>query len=155
MARQAVEPLTVTHLVLERTVTDLAASGAPEAVQNGLRRGLSELSKARETLNRFMEIAHPDSVAVEQPVGLYQIAKRTMSVFAEDAQRRRLTIAIKGMDIVPLMTISPREVEQILYHLIQRAVDAASRSRRPWPPRPRLPPHGAARGAPRPASHPW
>jgi PAS domain S-box-containing protein len=125
MAQQAVEPLTVTHLVLERAVTDLATSGAPEGVQSGLHRSLLELSKARETLKRFMEIAHPEVAAVEQPVGLYQIARRTMSVFAEDAQRRRLAIAIKDMDIVPLMTISPREVEQIFYHLIQRAVDAA------------------------------
>jgi signal transduction histidine kinase len=59
-------------------------------------------------------------------VGLYQIAKRTMSVFAEDARRHRLTIAIKDMDIVPLMAMSPREIEQLFYHLIQRAVDAAT-----------------------------
>jgi signal transduction histidine kinase len=58
-------------------------------------------------------------------VGLYQIAKRTMRVFAEDAQRHRLIIAIKDMDVVPLMAMSPREVEQVFYHLIQRAVDAA------------------------------
>jgi signal transduction histidine kinase len=125
MAQQVVEPLTVTHLVLERILTDLAASGAPDGVQTSVRRSLSELSKARETLKRFMEIAHPDSAAVEQPVGLYQIAKRTMSVFAEDAHRRKLAIAIKDMDIVPLMAISPREVEQVFYHVIQRAVDAA------------------------------
>jgi hypothetical protein len=46
-------------------------------------------------------------------VGLYQIARRTTRVFAEDAQRRRLTIAVQDMDIVPLMAMSPREVEQI------------------------------------------
>jgi len=125
MAQQVVEPLTVVQLVLERTLTDLAASGVPDSVQNSVRRSLSELSKAHETLKQFMEIAHPDSAAVEQPVGLYQIARRTMSVFAEDARRRKLAIAIKDMDMVPLVAISPREVQQIFYHLIQRAVDAA------------------------------
>jgi two-component system sensor histidine kinase HydH len=72
-----------------------------------------------------MEMTQPDAAAAEQPIGLYQIAKRTMSVFADSALRRKLTIAIKNMDAVPLLTISPREVEQIFYHLIQRALDAA------------------------------
>jgi signal transduction histidine kinase len=125
MAQQVVEPLTVTHLALERTLADLAGSNVPETVRNSIVRSLSELSKAQETLKRFMEIAHPDSPAVEQPVGLYQIARRTMSVFADNAHRRKLTIAIKDMDIVPLTAVSPREVEQIFYHLIQRAMDAA------------------------------
>jgi signal transduction histidine kinase len=58
-------------------------------------------------------------------VGLYQIARRTVSVFADSAQRRKLTIAVKEMDIVPLTVIPPREVEQIFYHLIQRVLDAA------------------------------
>ena len=125
VARQVAEPLTVTQLVLERAATDLAGLDAQDAVRSSIGRSLSELSKARETLNRFMEIAHPDAPAVELPVGLYQIAKRTMSVFAESALRHKLTIAVKNMDSVPLLTISPREVEQIFYHLIQRTIDAA------------------------------
>ncbi len=125
VARHVAEPLTVTQLVLERAVTDLAGSEAQSAVRSSISRSLSELSKARETLNRFMEMTHPDAAAAEQPIGLYQIAKRTMSVFAESALRRKLTIAVKDMDTVPLLTVSPREVEQIFYHLIQRAIDAA------------------------------
>jgi signal transduction histidine kinase len=125
MARQVAEPLTVTRLMLERAVTDLAGAEAPPTVRNTVSRSLAEIRKAHETLKRFMEIAHPDAAAAEQPVGLYQIAKRTMSVFADSARRRKLIVAIKEMDIVPLMTVPPREVEQIFYHLIQRALDAA------------------------------
>jgi signal transduction histidine kinase len=125
MARQVVEPLTVTQLMLERAVTDLAGAGAPATVQNSVSRSLAEMLKAHETLQRFMEITHPETAAPEQPVGLYQIARRTMSVFADSARRRKLNIAVKEMDIVPLTAIPPREVEQIFYHLIQRALDAA------------------------------
>jgi PAS domain S-box-containing protein len=125
MAQQVDEPLSVTRLVLERVIADLAGLDVPDTIRNGVGRSLSELLKAHETLMRFMEIAHPGATVAEQPVGLYQIAKRTMSVFADIAQRRKLTIAIKDMDIVPLMVVSPREVEQIFYHLIQRATDVA------------------------------
>jgi PAS domain S-box-containing protein len=123
VAQQLVEPLSVAQLMLDRATAP--GSGVPDAIHGSISKGLSELLKARETLGRFMEMAHPGAMAPEQPVGLYQIAKRTMSVFADSAQRRRLTIAIKDMDIVPLMTVSPREVEQVFYHLIQRAMDAA------------------------------
>ncbi len=125
VARHVAEPLTVTQLVLERAVTDLASPETQNAVRSSIGRSLSELSKARETLSRFMEMAHPEAATTEQPIGLYQIAKRTMSVFADNALRRKLTIAMKNMDAVPLLTVSPREVEQIFYHLIQRAIDAA------------------------------
>ncbi len=125
MAQQVAEPLTVTQLVLERAVADLAATEASDAVRSGIGKGLAELGKARETLNRFMEITQSEATAAEQPVGLYQIAKRTMSVFADAALRRKVTIAVKNMDVVPLTTVSPREVEQVFYHLIQRALDAA------------------------------
>ena len=123
VAQQVVEPLSVTQLVLERAVAP--GSGVPDTIRASISKSLSELLKAHETLKRFMEMAHPDAMAAEQPVGLYQIAKRTMSVFADSARRRRLTIAIKDMDVVPLMAVSPREVEQIFYHLMQRATDAA------------------------------
>jgi PAS domain S-box-containing protein len=125
VARHVAEPLTVTQLVLERALADLAGSEAQNAVRSSISRSLSELSKARETFTRFVEMAHPEAAATEQPIGLYQIAKRTMSVFADSALRRKLTIAVKDMDAVPLLTVSPREVEQIFYHLIQRAIDAA------------------------------
>ncbi len=125
VARHVAEPLTVTQLVLERAMADLAGPEAQNNVRGSIGRSLSELSKAHETLNRFMEMAHPDAAATEQPIGLYQIAKRTMSVFADIALRRKLTIAMKNMDAVPLLTVSPREVEQIFYHLIQRTIDAA------------------------------
>ncbi len=125
MARQVAEPLSVTQLVLEKATGDLAPSDIPEAVRDSVRKSLSEIARARETLERFMDLAHPGAAATEQPVGLYQIAKRTMSVFADSARCNRLAIAIKDMDIVPLMSVSPREVEQIFYHLMQRAIDAA------------------------------
>ncbi len=125
VAQQVAEPLSATRLILEKAVADLGELDLPQGVRSAVTRSLSEILKAQGTLARFMDLARPGSAPSEQPVGIYQIAKRTMSVFAESAQRRNLLIALKDMDVVPLMAVSPREVEQIFYHLIQRAVDAA------------------------------
>jgi PAS domain S-box-containing protein len=125
VAQQVAEPLSATQLILEKAIADLNDLDMPPTIRSGISRSLSEILKAQGTLTRFMDLTRPGPAPAEQPVGIYQIAKRTLSVFAESAQRRNLLIAIKDMDVVPLMTVSPREVEQIFYHLIQRAVDAA------------------------------
>lgn len=125
MGRQVAEPLSVAQLVLERVVAEMAGSDWPDEARTGVRKGLSEVSKALDTLGRFLDIAHANSGVTKRPLGLYQIAKRTVSVFADSAQRKRLVIAVRDIDIVPLMGVSSREMEQIFYHLIQRAVDAA------------------------------
>ncbi|MBN1359037.1 MAG: PAS domain-containing protein [Sedimentisphaerales bacterium] len=130
LAQQLAEPLSVARLVLDKAVSDLERSDAGSALRNGVAKGLSAVSRAQEILDRFTEVAQPGSPPRAQPVGLYQIARRMMGVFAESAQRRGLTIAIKDLDAVPVMALTSRELEQILYHLIQRAVDATEPGRR-------------------------
>jgi len=48
-----------------------------------------------------------------------------MAVFAQSAQRANLTIAVKDMDFLPSMSVSPRELEQLFFILVQNAIDAA------------------------------
>lgn len=130
MAHQLAEPLSVARLVLEKAVGDLDISGAAPTVRADLARGFSAISRAYGILERFAETTQPTAPAGARPVGLYQIARRMMGVFAESAAARGLTIAIKDLDVAPLMPIPPREVEQVFYHLIQWAVDAAEPGRR-------------------------
>ena len=101
--------LTVIQSVVERAAANSAESNASDAMHNAIGKSLSELSKAHETVNRFVEITHPESAVAGRPPGLYQIAKRTTSVLADSALRRRMTIAVKNMDVAPLMAVLPRE----------------------------------------------
>jgi PAS domain S-box-containing protein len=127
MGGQIAEPLSVARLTLEKALGEISqAGGSPEAVRHAVARGLSEIVKAGEVLGQFLNIAHPGSTAAGQPLDLYQIARRTAGVFAESAQRKGLTIAIREMDVVPVLAVAPREMEQIFYQLIQWVVDAPS-----------------------------
>lgn len=124
MGRQIAEPLSVARLTLERLTGEVANSGTSDGARQAIGRGLSEIAKASEILGRFLRIAHPGSDSAAQPLGLYQIARRMVGIFADSAQRKGLTIAVKEMDLVPVMAVSPREMEQIFYQLIQWVVDA-------------------------------
>ncbi len=130
MAQQLAEPLSVARLVLDKTVGDLDASEAPATVRNSVVKSLAAVSRAHGILERFADVAHPDIPVGMQPVGLYQIAKRMMGVFAESAERRGLAIAIKDFNVVPSLSISSRALELVFYNLIQAAIDAAEPGRK-------------------------
>ena len=48
-----------------------------------------------------------------------------IAVFEEGARNARIQIATSGMDIAPSMKMSPKELEQIFFILIQNAIEAA------------------------------
>lgn len=125
MAQQLDEPLSLTHLLLKRLLSDLAGSSASETVTDSLRKSLSEVSKSIEIVDRFRSAAQISGQTIIAPVDIYQIAKRVMTVFAQSAKSVNLHIALKDMSFVPFMSMTAREIEQIFFILIQNAIDAA------------------------------
>lgn len=130
LTQQLDEPLSVARLVLDKAVGDVDASGAAPALRNNLAKSLTAVSKAQAILERFAQVAEHDAPKGSQPVGLYQIARRMMEVFAESAAHRGLGIAIKELDVVPIMSVSPRDLEQVFYHVIQSIIDEAEPGRK-------------------------
>ncbi|MBW7992673.1 MAG: PAS domain-containing protein [Planctomycetes bacterium] len=130
MAQQLDEPLSLTHLLLKRLLSDLAGPSAPEAITSNLMKSLSEVSKSIEIVDRFRSAAQVSGQSIIAPVDIYQIAKRVMTVFAQSAKSVSLNIALKDMSFVPFMAMTAREIEQIFFILIQNAIDAADSSKK-------------------------
>jgi signal transduction histidine kinase len=125
MAQQLDEPLSLTHLLLKRLLSDLGGQSAPEAVTSNLEKSLSEVTKSIEIVDRFRSAALISDQSIIAPVDIYQIAKRVMTVFAQSAKSVNLNIALKDMSFVPFMSMTAREIEQIFFILIQNAIDTA------------------------------
>ena len=125
MAQQLDEPLSLTHLLLKRLLSDIGGPSAPEAVTSSLEKSLSEISKFIEIVDRFRSAAQISGKTIIAPVDIYQIAKRVMTVFAQSAKSVDLNMALKNMCFVPFMSMTAREIEQIFFILIQNAIDAA------------------------------
>jgi signal transduction histidine kinase len=130
MAQQLDEPLAVTRLLLQRIASDLDSAHAPEAVNSGLEKSLSEVSKVVDIVDRFRSLAQVSGKAIFAPVDIYQIAKRVITVFAQNATRANLTMAVKDIHLVPLVSISSRELEQVFFILVQNAIDAADSAKK-------------------------
>ncbi|MHC4529085.1 MAG: ATP-binding protein, partial [Planctomycetota bacterium] len=130
MAQQLDEPLAVTRLLLQRIAGDLEGVSTPEAVTSSLKKSLLEVSKAADIVERFRSVTQVSGTAIIAPVDIYEIAKRVMTVFARNAKRANLSIAIKDIGFVPLMSMGSRELEQVFFILIQNAIDAADPDKR-------------------------
>jgi PAS domain S-box-containing protein len=130
MAQQLDEPIAVTRLMLQRLVGDLDATSTAEEIMSSIKKGLSEISRASDIVERFRSVAEVSGQAIMAPVDIYQIAKRMMRVFAQSAKRVNLSIAIKDINLVPCMSISSRELEQVFFILIQNAIDWADADKR-------------------------
>ena len=129
MAQQLDEPLSLTHLLLKRLLSELAEQSTPEAITSNLKKSLSEVSKSIEIVDRFCSEAQISQTIIA-PVDIYQIAKRVMTVFAQSAKSVNLNIALKDMSFVPFMSMTAREIEKIFFILIQNAIDAADSSKK-------------------------
>jgi PAS domain S-box-containing protein len=130
MAQQLDEPIAVTRLMLQRLAADLNGTSTEEEMLSGLKKGLSEISRAADIVDRFRSVADVPEQEIIAPVDIYQIAKRLMRVFAQSAKRTNLSIAVKDINFVPFMTMSSHELEQIFFILIQNAIDWADVGRR-------------------------
>lgn len=130
MAQQLDEPLAVTRLMLQRLAADLDGTSTEEEMLDGLKKGLSEISRAADIVDRFRSVADVPEQEIIAPVDIYQIAKRLMRVFAQSAKRTNLSIAVKDINFVPFMSMSSHELEQVFFILIQNAIDWADVGRR-------------------------
>ena len=130
MAQQLDEPLSLTHLLLKRLLSDLGEQSTPEAITTNLKKSLSEVSKSIEIVDRFRSAAQISGQSIIAPVDIYQIARRVMKVFAQSAKSVNLNIAFKDMSFVPFMSMTAREIEKIFFILIQNAIDAADSSKK-------------------------
>jgi PAS domain S-box-containing protein len=125
MAQQLDEPLAVTRLLLQRLIGEVGEASTAEAMAENLKKGLSEISKATDIVGRFSSIAQIQGKDVVAPIDIYQIVKRVVTVFAQNAKRAGLSIAVKDISFMAFMSMTARELEQICFILIQNAIDAS------------------------------
>ena len=125
MAQQIDEPLAVTRLLLQRLIGEVGEASTAEAMADNLKKGLSEISKASDIVGRFSSIAQIQGKDVVAPIDIYQIVKRVVTVFAQNAKRANLSIAVKDMSLMAFMSMTARELEQICFIFVQNAIDAS------------------------------
>lgn len=130
VAQQLDGPLSVTHLLLQGLQSDLVRISSDEATSNRVKRSLLEVSNAIEIVGKFRKTAELPDKSISGPIDLYQVAKRIVSIFAQSAQQANLAIVLDEIDVIPQMSISVHELEQIFFIMIQNAIDVSDIKKR-------------------------
>jgi len=125
LAHELTQPLTVITLSIEDSLTELEAVSCPQTVTDGLRDGLSEVSNATSIVERFRNFARKSSEKTVGKVDLKVVAERIVKLLNKSARQAGIRLRLKGMDTLPGVYSSEKEVEQLFFALVQNAIQAA------------------------------
>jgi PAS domain S-box-containing protein len=125
LAHELTQPLTVIRLSIENSLEDLEATSCPKTVIEGLRDSLNEVSNATSVVDRFRNFARQSSRKTLCETDLGAIADRIVSLLGKTAQRAKMTLHLKGMDKLPPVYSSEKDIEQLFFALTENAIQAA------------------------------
>jgi PAS domain S-box-containing protein len=125
LAHELTQPLTVIRLSIENSLEDLEATSCPKIVLEGLRDGLNEVTNATSVVDRFRNFARQSSRKTLCETDLGAIAGRIIQLLGKTAQRAKMTLHLKGMDKLPPVYSSEKDIEQLFFALTENAIQAA------------------------------
>ena len=125
IANDMAGPLHESKVSLFKASNGLRGTIGAEEVREKIKNGIDRLSMAINKLDAFCDKANLKKPFEAQPIEIYSITQRLMSVFKETAQRAMMKISVKGAEIVPVMLISSREMEQLIYTMLQQRIQSA------------------------------
>ena len=124
IAGQITGPLYESKISLLRALSYLRKTIGAGDVKDSIQEGLDKISGAIKSLDGFCTKANLQTSPQAEPIDLFEIVQRVLSVFCESAQHAMVRITTEGADIFPVICISSRELEQVLYIMIQNVVQS-------------------------------
>lgn len=128
-AHQINQPLTAIRLFLQQSLRALEKVPCPPLVMSNLKDTLAEVSNAIYITNHFLHFARRRPEAPAAEVDLCDAVKRTCAVLAPSARRNQVELTSTLPNDLPRPRVSQCDLEQVLFVLIQNAIQAAPGSR--------------------------
>ncbi len=126
MAHQLNQPLTVIRLLMQDTIAQIREYKieCPEIIEN-LTDSLSEIENAISLITRYGAITRSSTGQSLENLSLNHVAQRITAALTENARRARMELVINNLDNLPQLKIDNADIEQILFIIIQNAIQAA------------------------------
>ena len=125
VAHQLNQPLTVIRLLLQDSLEELKEMPCCDAFEENLTDSLSEVNNAMSIINQFLKFTHSHPKTTTVDVELNEVIGRTTTLLADSAERAKLQLLVEDVDDLPVITGDVRDIEQILFILIENAIQAA------------------------------
>jgi two-component system C4-dicarboxylate transport sensor histidine kinase DctB len=125
LVHELAQPLTVITLSIENALTKLKTMSCPRTVTKKLKDSLTEVSSITSIVERFRNYARKSSEGIAEEVNLEPIAERTVRLLSESARQAKVTLRLKGLDKLPPVYSSEKDIEQLFFALVENAIEAA------------------------------
>lgn len=125
IAHQVTQPLTVIRLSLDNVVDELEGTSCSRTVLRRLRDSITQVSNITSIINRFRNFARQSTDTAFGQVNVHAVIVRVAGLLAESAKQAKVTLHVEDMSVLPPVLLHEREFEQILFALIENAIQAA------------------------------
>ena len=119
------QPLTAIRLFIENSLAKMNKSQQPDGVTDGLKDSLKEVENVASIVDRFRNFARQSSEKNICQVDIKTVAQRILALLNEAAQRANVSLICKDMDDLPPVYSNEKDLEQVLFALIENAIQAA------------------------------
>jgi hypothetical protein len=125
IASEISQPLVESRMMLLKLSSSLKKMIGAADVKENVQQCIEKIAQSIKTLDGFCSKANLKTPARTEPVHLLDIVERILSVFQQAAQDAMVRIQTEGADIFPSLSISSRELEQLLYIMFQNLIHSA------------------------------
>ncbi len=130
LAHELTQPLTVVQMATQNAMAALKSTNCPDAVMHDLQMGLKAFSQIETTLHRFRNFARKSLWSEKTEVHLDQITSEIIHLLESAAHQAHIVIHVEGLNQLPVIQARQSDIEQLLFALVQNAIQAADRAQR-------------------------
>ncbi len=126
LSHELTQPLTVIRLSIQNSIQDLENAACPQRVVEDLKDGLAEIASVTAIAERFRSFARRSSEKVVSDISIDETARRVMALLEESARRANVTVELRQLDMLPVVSMHEKDLEQLIFALAQNAIQAAT-----------------------------
>lgn len=126
LAHEIQNPLAGVKGALE-IITSRVAAGTPEAEFADI--GGKELARLEGLVGEFLAYARPHDPAL-RPTDVHEIVERVAALLHAQAEKKSTTLVLEPPAAIPLLSIDPEQITQVIFNVVLNAIQATPASGR-------------------------
>ena len=129
VAHQLNQPLTAINMRLGKALEMVEESNCSPKCLDNVKKSLAEAKRAASIIRKFRQYSRDPDLEITGKVKISDTANRIIPLLSEKAVHTKMAITAKGLSKLPDVEINETALEQILYIIIQNAIEASDGKR--------------------------